>query len=388
MSQIDTAAAPELATSVDEHLERLLAYEPSSLPVISLYLNTQSDAHGRDHYEAFLRKELYGRVRTWPAASEERRSLDEDVRKIEEWIENDLKPQANGVAIFACSGTQLFETIQLNAPVDENRLYLYSQPHLYHLARLDDEFPRYAALITDANSARIFIFGLGETLETEQVRGKKVQRVKVGGWSQARYQRRVQNAHQSHAKELADTLDRIVHDENIRYIILAGDTQMITVVQNELPQHLASKIVDAMKLDLKSSDQDVFTATLERMKQEDAKTDADTVERLLQAYRSRGLACAGPQDTLEALANGQVDELVISASLEEQHGEEEPVDAILAPEIPDTEGGTESDEPRQVLLADLLVTKAKQTDARVTFIEDATLLREIDGVGAFLRWRA
>jgi hypothetical protein len=32
------------------------------------------------------------------------------------------------------------------------------------------------------------------------------------------------------------------------------------------------------------------------------------------------------------------------------------------------------------------VTKAKQTDARVSFIQDAALLAEIDGVGAFLRW--
>ena len=54
------------------------------------------------------------------------------------------------------------------------------------------------------------MFGLGETLETEQVKGKKVQRVKVGGWSQARYQRRVENAHANHAKEAIETLDRIV----------------------------------------------------------------------------------------------------------------------------------------------------------------------------------
>jgi peptide subunit release factor 1 (eRF1) len=35
----------------------------------------------------------------------------------------------------------------------------------------------------------------------------------------------------------------------------------------------------------------------------------------------------------------------------------------------------------------LLVTKAKQTDATVTFIEDAALLERFEGVGAFLRWR-
>jgi peptide subunit release factor 1 (eRF1) len=64
------------------------------------------------------------------------------------------------------------------------------------------------------------------------------------------------------------------------------------------------------------------------------------------------------------------------------------VKAIFAPEIPDSEGGTESGEPRQASLPDLLVTKAKQTGATVTFIEDATLLESTGGVGAFLRWRA
>jgi peptide subunit release factor 1 (eRF1) len=91
---------------------------------------------------------------------------------------------------------------------------------------------------------------------------------------------------------------------------------------------------------------------------------------------------------LEALANGQVDELLISASLEETHGEELKIEAVLAPEVPDSEGGTESDEPRSVLLADLFVTKAKQTDARVSFIQDPELLKDFEGVGAFLRWQS
>jgi peptide subunit release factor 1 (eRF1) len=87
------------------------------------------------------------------------------------------------------------------------------------------------------------------------------------------------------------------------------------------------------------------------------------------------------------LANGQVDELLESAGLEDTYAEHQPIDAILAPEVPDSSGGTESDEPRHVLLADLLVTRAKQTDATVSFIEDVELLKEVGGVGAFLRWQ-
>jgi len=38
------------------------------------------------------------------------------------------------------------------------------------------------------------------------MKGKKVHRVKVGGWSQARYQRRVGNAHQEYVKDVIERL--------------------------------------------------------------------------------------------------------------------------------------------------------------------------------------
>jgi peptide subunit release factor 1 (eRF1) len=96
----------------------------------------------------------------------------------------------------------------------------------------------------------------------------------------------------------------------------------------------------------------------------------------MQQYRAHGLAVIGPQETLETLANGQVDELLISGPLEE-----------AVAEIPDSEGETGSEEPRQVSLSDQLMTKARHTGATVTFIEDAQLLESVGGVGAFLRWR-
>lgn len=376
------------AATVDERIGRLLDFEATTLPVVSLYLNTRVDKTGKPQFESFLRKEFANRARTWPAGSPGRQSFENDMRRIEKYLENDLKASTDAVAIFACDGCgNFFEALQLNTPLDENRLYVYNQPHLYHLARLSDEFPRYAALLTDANSARIFVFGLGETLETEQVSGKKVQRVKVGGWSQARYQRRVENAHKDHAKETLDALIRIVKEDRVSQIVLAGDTQILAVLQNEMPKEIAEKVIDTLKIDSKAKEHEVLEKTLEAMRQQDAKSDAEKVERLFSEYRARGLAVVGHEETLLALANGQVDELLISATLEQQHGDREPVEAILAPEIPDSQGGTESDEPRDVLVADLLVTKAKQTDAHVSFIEDPALLAGVDGVGAFLRWR-
>ena len=382
-----TLAEPVLATSLEDTLSRLMAFEPSTFPVISLYLDAQADKTGRDQFDAFVRKELASRGKTYAPGTPEKASFEADAARIIQWLAENVEASANGIAIFACEAGGLWETVQLNAPVGENRLYIYNQPHLYHLARLDDEYPKYAALLTDANSARIYVFGLGQTLETEQVKGKKVNRVKVGGWSQARYQRRVDNAHANHAKETVEALDRLVKQEGVKHIVVTGDSQITSLLLEQMSKELSEKVVDVLKLDIKSTERDIFDATLEAMRRVDAATDAEKVDRLMAEYRKGGLACLGQQETLEALANGQVDELLICTCLESQHLEAEPVEAVLAPELPDAEGNTETDEPRPVLIADLLVTKAKQIDASVTFIQDAKLLWDAGGVGAMLRWR-
>ena len=386
---MSTAIPEPLATDLEEPLARLVAFEPTSLPVLSVYLNTQPDQHGRaQDMTPYLNREFKALARTWTAGSEERHSFDHDVERILAYAADQIEHAAKGVAIFACWGAgELFEAVQLTTPISDNRVYAYNQPHLYHLAHLEEQYPRYAAVLTDTNTARIFVFGLGQVVGAEEVKGKKVHRVKVGGWSQARYQRRVGNAHQEHAKEVVDRLVEIVHQDKVTHIVLAGDPVVMPLLEALLPQEMAA-MVETMKMDIHASDSDVLSATLEKLQEQDVKTSAEKVERLLAQYRARGLAVVGPEETLEALANGQVEELLVSGALEEKHPEPEAVEAILAPEIPDAEGDTQSLEPRQASLPDLVVTKAKQTSAEVTFIEDPALLEAVGGVGAFLRWRA
>ena len=386
---VSSTITDQLATTIEEPLARLVAFEPTTFPVLSVYLNTQPDQHGRTPDSVpYLNREFKALARTWAPSSPERHSFDLDAERIISYVTEKIDSAANGVAIFACWGNEeFFEAIQLTTPVSDNRVYAYNQPHLYHLARLDELYPRYAAVLTDTNTARIFVFGLGQVIDAEEVKGKKVHRVKVGGWSQARYQRRVGNAHQEHVKEVIEHLARIVREDHVGHIILAGDSVVIPLLQEQLPQEMVP-MVEVMKMDIHASEQDVLTATLEKLQEQEVRTAAEKVDRLMNQYRARGLAVIGLHETLEALANGQVEELLISGAIEENHPQPEEVEAILAPEIPDAEGGTESEEPRQASVPDLLVTKAKQTSATVTFIEDAALLESTGGVGAFLRWRA
>jgi len=361
-------------------LDRLSAFEPVGLPVLSLYLDTRADQHGRDNYDAFLRKELRGRGDSFPARSAQRESYDQDVERITTYMANELRPSANGLAIFACSGADgLFEAVQLDAGIEEHRLYVADRPHLYPLARVADQHPPYAVLVADTNAARLFVVGRGTTLRTEEVKNEKTRRTSVGGWSQMRYQRHVENYHLQHAKEVVSALERVVKEDGVDQIVLAGDEVIIPVLREQLPAALQDRVIDVLRLDINTPEHGVVSATMETMKQHDAQSDAEAVEQMLGQYRSGQLGTVGARGTLAALERGQVDTLLISASPDavKNNAPAEP------PADPDATVAGGDDTP----VAERLVRMAQQTSATVRFIEDPALLGDVGGVGATLRFR-
>jgi hypothetical protein len=92
----------------------------------------------------------------------------------------------------------------------------------------------------------------------------------------------------------------------------------------------------------------VFSATLAVERVQDAITDADKVERLVNEYRAGGLVVVGLDDVLGALGRGQVDEVLIAGRRDDIRRD----NGDLAPEM-----------------ADELVTRARQTSAKVAIIE-------------------
>jgi peptide subunit release factor 1 (eRF1) len=370
---------------LQDQFDRLVAFPPTTFPVISLYLNAEADQHGKVDVDRFLRRELPARGRTFEPGSADRESYDRDAERIQSWVAENLSPSANGVAIFACAGADdFFEAVQLEAPVKEHRLYVYNQPQLYELSRITDAYQRYAAVVLDSQLSRIFVFALGGTVGEAQVQGESVNRTQAGGWSQARYQRRANNQRQQHAKDTVAALERIVKEEEIGYIVLAGDEVIIPTFREELPQHLQDKLVeDVLRLDITAPEHEVLDATLGAMIAEDRREDADQARRAIEGYRSGGLGVAGLGPTIAALIRGQVGELLISEEFELRYQEPLPRNSPL---IPPELAVALPEEQETVDLADELVTRAKSTGAEVSFIENPTYLAEVDGVAGLLRF--
>jgi peptide subunit release factor 1 (eRF1) len=347
-------------------IDRLAKFPPGDHPFVSVYLDARPDQIGREKYHAFVRTELKARAGTYPDHSPARTSIEADIERITTWLEREVRHQANGIAVFTCAAAGVFEGVQLEAPIEHSEVFVGPGPHLYPLAAVADRYRRHAAVVLDTHSARIFVFALGEVMAETAVETETIPRSEAGGWSQARYQRHADEFQRQHARDVAQALERLVREERVDCIVVAANDVARPLLRAELPKDLAQRVVEVDELDVHSSRDQILRRSLEVARAQDARDDADRVRRMLDAYRAGGLGVVGVDATLRALASGQVHELLIGA---------EP--AILR-----------AGDGRPVAeVADELIAKARQTDARVTFIEDSRLLADAGGVGGLLRFR-
>jgi peptide chain release factor subunit 1 len=363
-------------------LDRLARFTNAPMPVVSLYLDLTTNEQGQQTHEQFLERAFAEPSETYASDSTFREALGRDEARIRTYLQNELPvPGPSSVAIFSCNGGDvLFEAIPLDTPIEGHMLYVDEEPHLFPLARLAEQFSTYAALVVNTNTARLFVCATGTVQRAETIENEKTQRTTVGGWSQARYQRHVDDLHVKHMKEVADALERLVRDEDIKAVILSGEAQAIALLRKQLHETVDALVVDVMRLDINAREHEILRATLEAFRRNDEETDREVIEALLDAYRSRGLGTIGVTGVRAALERGQVDVLVVPAAPASTVTDQESAEVGLATPV---EQRSRLDEA----VVEELVTEARRTSASVRFIEDASLLEPAGGVGAFLRFR-
>jgi peptide subunit release factor 1 (eRF1) len=374
--------------SVSQKLRDLAALEPNGFPFVSLYLNTQANRHGRDEFERFVRKEFSDHAKTMARGSLERESFERDAGRITLFLRDKLKPSTNGLAIFACAAAgNYFEAIQMDAPIEKHALHVLELPHLYPLARLIDQYPRCVSLVADTTAARLTVVNLGKIESTMEIENVNTARTFAGEKSQPRFHRWIENHRMLFVKDVVELLDRVVRQENSNHVVLGGDEVIIPLLRDHMPDHLKDRIIDVLRLDIKAPEHEVFRATMGALRENNIQTDAEKVRDLLDKYREGGMAVVGLRDTLDALLQGQVDELILSSSLKEIRVDQRSLNRVPSISAAPKTLSENLAEPRSAaVVADMLVSRTLSTGAGLTFIEDRNLLAEVGGVGACLRY--
>jgi peptide chain release factor subunit 1 len=380
-------------------IEKLASFETTGLPFISIYLNAQANGQGRDEYQIWLKNEFRENSTDFEDESQELQSFSEIEEKINLFLEKEVEDSANGIAIFASLNGDFFETVQLDEPFPNNRFFMFSRPHIFPLVRIKEQNPKYLALWADTNKADIYIFG-GENIinleneteaKVEEIKNEKTNRSQVGGWSQARYQRHVENYHLQHAKETVEEVERLMREQKIEHLILCGDeTGVIPILKDQFSKAAEEKLVSVLNLSQYATEEEIRQKTREVMGIDNAVRDQEKVERMFNAAKAAaGLGTIGVDKTLAALSNGQVEELIISSTFDAIKYKNKDVKKVLEDYAPGDDNSNldelpEVSEKRQI--GDELLIRALNSSAKICFIEDESLLKDAGGVGAVLRY--
>ncbi|HEV7640040.1 MAG TPA: Vms1/Ankzf1 family peptidyl-tRNA hydrolase, partial [Gaiellaceae bacterium] len=208
-----------MATVVTEGLLRdLAAFRATNGCAISIYVDFDPSAaptvpaertkfHARvDEAKKLADARARGRGRDCKYA------LAADFGRIKEWAQEDFdRDGARALAVFASSADRLFRIVPLLEPVADGWEIgpeLWISPLAGQLGRGE------GALVAVVSRERGVLYRLHEGRleeiadESEEVPGQHDQ----GGWSQARYQRHIENLVLRHLKTVGEEIDRTVHN--------------------------------------------------------------------------------------------------------------------------------------------------------------------------------
>jgi len=353
--------------ALDEVIDRLAEFESDIPTVLSVYLDLRPDS--RANVKSFLE-----------SAAKEHEDLHADFDRIHEHLKAALAGPARTLALFSSTDPPLFESLALEGEIDGHRAYIDREPHLFPLARLADQYSSYAALLVNTNSARLYVFEAGAAQRQQTVRNKKGKRVSAGGWSQARYQRRLENLQQKHIKEVAAAVERAITEDHVTRVLVAADDVAMPLLQEELSSRAKEILVKVSGLDIKAPDAEVYRVTLDAFREADIQSDSEWVAHVQNAYRAHSLATIGLAGVKAALERGQVDRLLVPAIPAASAANQQAAGV-------ESSGTKEQRGQLEESVVEELVTLARRTDASITFIEEAQMLEPLKGVGATLRFR-
>jgi peptide subunit release factor 1 (eRF1) len=375
-------------------LERLARVEPGTHRVVTCYLKLEPRDRSRGKYLIKVKNRVKQAVHALPRLRLDRSDADQvlrDLNRIQQFLRVPSNlPPTQGVAIFACEGVELFETVPLPV-VHRSRLAVNGGPLIRELASVEDEFGRLLTVVLDRTGARIFEVTAYATTElpglrANSTRGKKFHADQDGrgGWGEHTYHNRIREEKQRHYEAIARELFAIDRRHPAHGIILAGPGPEARAVEPFLHSYLVERLIGTARLNPKdATPASVHAATLAVREAYERASERELVHEMLEGIGS-GWGINGLGPTLRALARGQVRSLLVHADASEP-GFRCGGSGRLALSQRECRG---EGEPVPVLdIVDDAIEEALRQRVDVNVVYEPEARDAIDSLGALLRFR-
>ena len=375
-------------------LERLTRVEAGDHRIVTCYLKLEPRDRSRGKYLIKVKNRVKSAIHALPRLGLDRHIADEvarDLDRVQQFLKNPGNlPHTHGLAIFACEGIDLFETVPLPV-VHRSRLSVDASPLVRELASVEEEFGRLLTVVLDRTKARFFEVTAHESRElsgirADSTRGKRFHGDHDGtsGWGEHTYNNRIREEKQRHYEAIARELFAMDRRHPAHGIVLAGTGADAGAVEPFLHSYLAERLIGTVRLNPKdATSASVHAATLAVREAYERATEREAVHEMLEGVGT-GWGVNGLRATLRALSRGQVRSLLVNSDASEPGFRCGDSGRLTLTERDCRDEG----EPIPVLdIVDYAIEEALRQGVDVNVVYEPEARDAIESLGALLRFR-
>jgi len=240
---------------------------------------------------------------------DQRVALRADLERIRRFVETEFdRDGARGLAIFAAGLDNFWSPLPLTASVADE-VKVNAELYLTPLVPLVGRGEGAVVAVVGRERGDLYRLRAGRLEElvdrTEEQPGRHDQ----GGWSQARYQRHIENLVANHLRGVADELDRLVRRRAVPVVVVSSDETRAEFLEL-LSKEVRKSIVGWTTAEAHAGPADLLGPATELLERQSAERETEALERWREEAGRSGRASAGWAASLEAASDGRVELLL------------------------------------------------------------------------------
>ncbi len=360
----------------EQDLHELAELVSEKADVLSLYLNLDRRSHSIEEHKLALRTLLVRAAELGAAPA--------DIERIERFFEHEFDRQGRAVACFSSQVRKFWRGYSLLVPC-QNAVFLGRRPYVKPLSDIWDNYGRFGVVMVDREGARAFVYHLGALVDSDGVLGAEVRRHKQGGWAAQKLQRHEDQEARHNLKDAAEWAEGYLTQQKVSRVVLAGTEDNLAEFRELMSRPLLDKVVGQINLDMSTAPTEAWERGYEVAQGAQQAAEADLLERVITQAHKGGAAAMGIIDTLAAVQQGRVHQLLVTRGLHVAGQQCTQCHAVLiqvAKACPYCNGTLVASAD----VVNLVVQRAIDDGVGVSVLEQDALLNEVGGIAAVLRY--
>jgi len=293
-------------------------------PILSLYLNLDKKTPEGQHYLAELRRVLsiankqIATIHKKEAGKLQKQLHELIVPRLLDFIDEEVLPYGSirSIALFASLDEKQTHHNQdiviytLPRPI-RSQTHVENNPFIRPLLFLLDQYEQYAVVIANKNSAHFYLVTMGEITQSAEFISDIPHRSDQGGWSQKRFERKIDHAIEQHVQRVTKHLIKQIAKTDIRRIILGGDPDILYLFKKNFPEQIQKMVIGHIPARPHEPSVETLERTLKIAADAEKESETNAVLELHNALAHQNKAVAGLTETIKAVNEKRVQKMIL-----------------------------------------------------------------------------